>query len=258
MRTSYNAGMLRILLPFFIGCLLTSPAQAGEEITLSLPSGVEVVSQRHASDRGPLLLWFTGQYGNVEAEQQAAADLAGKGAEVWLTDWLAPYFLPQLPGSMARVPDRDLGDWLAAILRRHPERKLLLVASGHTADLALRAARDARDRLGVSPSGSVLLFPLLYRGLEVGAEPDYAPVVADTRMRLAVLVPKSSAGYWWRDRLRESLEAAGSWVKLTVLPGMRDGFYRRADANDQEIAAGANLGETVWQALQNLIGENKP
>lgn len=250
--------MFRALLVLSFGLFLPASVQAMEEMAITLPSGVEVVSQRHASARGPLLLWFTGQYGNVEAEQRAAASLAEKGAEVWLTDWLAPYFLPQLPGSMAKVPDQDLGDWLAAILKRHPQRPVLLVASGHIADLSLRAAREARDRLGVAPSGSVLLFPLLYRGLEAGAEPDYAPVVADTRMNLAVLVPKSSAGYWWRDRLRERLEAAGSWVKLTVLPGMRDGFYRRADATEQEVAAGANLGETVWQLLQDLLGEKKP
>lgn len=249
--------MLQPLIFSFVGLLLPFWAWAVDDNTISLPSGVEVVSRHFPSPQGPLLLWFTGQYGNVEAEQQAAAGLAEKGADVWLTDWLAPYFLPQLPGSMEKVPDRDLGDWLVAVHRRQPDRPLMLVASGHTADLALRAARDARDRLGVNPVGSVLLFPLLYRDLEAGAEPTYATVVDATRQKLAVLVPKSSAGYWWRDRLKDRLEAAGSWVKLTVLPGMRDGFYRRTDATDQEMAAGAKLGDTVWQLLQDLLGEKK-
>lgn len=251
----------RLIFPLvfsLVGLMSAFAVWAEEDSSISLPSGVEVMSRHYASPQGPLLLWFTGQYGDVEAEQQAAASLAMKGADVWLTDWLAPYFLPQLPGSMEKVPDRDLGDWLAAIHRRYPDRPLLLVASGHTADLALRAARDARDRLGVLTSGSVLLFPLLYRGLEAGEEPDYAAVVDATRQKLAVLVPKSSAGYWWRERLKERLEAAGSWVNLTVLPGMRDGFYRRSDATDQEMAAGANLGETVWHLLQDLLGEKKP
>jgi hypothetical protein len=243
----------------FLACLLCSAAAWAEaEQAIPLPSGVEVVSRQYAAPQGPLLLWFTGQYGEVEAERRAAAGLAAKGAEVWLTDWLAPYFLPQLPGSMAQVPDRDLGDWLAAIHRRHPGRPLLLLASGHTADLALRAAREARDRQGVDTSGAVLLFPLLYRGLEAGEEPDYAAVVDATRQRLAVLVPKASAGYWWRDRLKERLEAAGSRVRLTVLPGLRDGFYRRADATEQEMAAGTRLGDTVWQLLQDVIGDKQP
>lgn len=247
--------MLQSFMLSLVGLLMSFCAWAADDSAIALPSGVEVVSRHFHSPQGPLLLWFTGQYGNVEAEQQAAAGLAEKGADVWLTDWLAPYFLPQLPGSMEKVPDRDLGDWLAAIHRRHPDRPLMLVASGHTADLALRAARDARDRLGVNITGSVLLFPLLYRDLEAGAEPAYAAVVDATRQKLAVLVPKSSAGYWWRDRLKERLEAAGSWVKLTVLPGMRDGFYRRTDATDMEMAAGTRLGDTVWNLLQDLLKE---
>lgn len=250
--------MPRSLFVFLVSLLCSAAAWAEAERAIALPSGVEVVSRHYPAPQGPLLLWFTGQYGEVEAERRAAAGLAEKGAEVWLTDWLAPYFLPQLPGSMTRVPDRDLGDWLAAIRQRHPDRPLLLLASGHTADLALRAARDARDRLGVATSGAVLLFPLLYQGLEAGAEPDYAAVVDATRQRLAVLVPKSSAGYWWRDRLKERLEAAGSRVRLTVLPGMRDGFYRRADATEQEMAAGARLGDTVWQLLQDVTGDKQP
>jgi hypothetical protein len=250
--------MMRFLSILLAGLLWSFAAWAEEDASISLPSGVEVASHHFPSPQGPVLLWFTGQYGNVDAELQAAAALAKKGADVWLTDWLAPYFLPQLSSSMGMVPDQDLGDWLAAIHSRYPDRPLLLVASGHTADLALRAARDARDRLGVLTSGSVLLFPLLYRSLEAGAEPDYAAVVDATRQKLAVLVPKASAGYWWRDRLKERLEAAGSWVQLTVLPGMRDGFYRRTDATDQETAAGANLGETVWRLMQDLMGEKKP
>jgi len=223
-----------------------------------LPSGVEVVSERFAAPQGPILLWITGDHGSVEAESRAAADLAGKGIEVWLTDWLGPYFLPQLPGSVAQVPDQDLGDWLAAIRRQEPGRALLLMASGHAADLALRAARDARERLHQETRGVVLLFPLLYRGLDIGIEPDYAAVVDATRQRLALLVPQSSAGFWWRERLKERLEAAGSQVALTVLPGVRDGFYRRMDATDGETAAGAHLGETLWRLLQDVLGDIRP
>lgn len=250
--------MPRLLLTLAACLLLILPARAAEEVGIVLPAGVEVTSQRFAAAQGPVLLWFTGQYGDVEAERNAAAALAARGVEVWLTDWLAPYFLPQLPGSMAKVPARDLGDWLAALRQRLPGRTVVLLGSAHTADLALRAARDARERLGVGMDGALLLFPLLYRDMEVGAEPEYAPVVDATRLKLAVLVPRSSAGYWWRERLKARLEAAGSQVSLTVLPGLRDGFYRRSDATEGEVAAGGRLAEMLWQPLQDLMGDKTP
>ena len=250
--------MLRALTLLLLSLPTAFAASAAEDAAITLPSGTEVVSRHFYSDKGPLLLWFTGQYGTIEAEQQAAARLAEKGSEVWLTDWLAPYFLPQLPGSIPLVPDTDLGDWLVSIHQRNPGRQMILVASGHTADLALRAAKTARERMKTAPTGSILLFPLLYRGLEAGADPDYVPVVNETSMKLSVLIPKLSAGFWWRDRLKERLEAAGSFVKLTVLPGMRDGFYRRTDATENEVAAGAELGNTIWQAITNLLQEKSP
>jgi len=254
-----------MLRTFIFLLLLTTVAaqaadnQAANDQALTLPSGVEVVSQRFppaSPGSHPVLLWFTGQYGPVVAEQSASAQLAQKGVEVWLTDWLAPYFLPQLPGSMAQVPDRDLGDWLARLHQSFPGRPLVLAASGHAAELALRAARDARDRLGIQADGSVLLFPLLYQDVEAGEQAAYDPLVNATRLKLSVLVPMASAGYWWRDQLKAQFEAAGSQVSMTVLPGLRDGFYRRTDATGTEQAAGARLGETLWQALGELITPN--
>lgn len=249
--------MARILSILFLALCLCAPLRA-EDIPVELPSGVEVVSQRFAAPQGPLLLWLTGEYGSLPSERQAATDLAAQGVEVWITDWLAPYFLPQLPGSIAKVPDTDLGDWLAAVQKQQPGREIYLMASGHAADLALRAARDARERLALATRGTVLLFPLLYRDLEAGTSADYADVVAATREHLAILIPQFSAGYWWRERLQEHLEAAGSRVDLNVLLGVRDGFYRRPDATDTEKQAGGQLGKTLAELLRHLTERRQP
>jgi hypothetical protein len=40
-----------------------------------------------------------------------------------------------------------------------------------------------------------------------------------------------------------------------VLPGLRDGFYRRGDINAQEIAAGARLGQIVLEGMAPLIAQ---
>jgi hypothetical protein len=151
------------------------------------------------------------------------------------------------------VPDAELAAWARDLRARHPHRRLILGAAGHMAEPALRAARHA------GAEEALLFFPLLYRrDQEAGEEAEYLPVVDAARLRLSVVQPKQSAGYWWRERLKARLEAAGSRVRLTVLPGLRDGFFRRQDATDAEIAAGARLGEMIQFALLALPGADKP
>lgn len=233
-----------------------------EEASIRLPSGAEVVSQRYPAPGKVLAVWLTGQYGFIEEEHKAAADLAARGVETWMTDFFAPYFLPLLPSSWNRVPDGDLADWLEALRQRNPERRIVLVSTGRAASLALRATKSWRERFGRPESeavaGAVMLYPLLYQELAPGEEPEYDPVVKEARLDLVILQPKSSAGYWWRERLKGFLEAAGSQVRLNVLPGLRDGFYRRADITEQEVAAGRRLGQIVLDGLQPLIEKIQP
>lgn len=253
---------MRALLLFFLLAISGSGRAAADE-SLTLPSGTTVVSQRHAADGPLLVLWLTGQYGQVAAEQQAAARLAEQGVETWLTDWFAPLFLPLLPSSVAAVPDADLADWLEAVRQRQPQRRIVFLAAGHAAAWPLRAVRAWRARYGTAGAlepvaGSVLLHPVLYRDLEPGAEPRYDPLAASVRLDTLLLQPMSSAGYWWRDSLKAVLETAGSQVWLEALPGVRDGFYRRADATAREQAEGVRLGDTLFNALHTFLDPNRP
>lgn len=238
----------------------TGLAGATEE-GVTLPSGTVVVSQRYAAATARVVvLWLTGQYGRLEEEHRASAHLASQGMEVWLTDWLAPYFLPQTAGSVSEVPDADLADWLEAMHKRHAGRLLVLVASGHASALPLRAAAAWQARFGALPpvAGAVLLGPLLYQHPDPGEEPEYDPVVRQIRLDLAILVPMSSAGYWWREAMQAAFEAAGSRVRITVLPGLRDRFYHRGDANALEQAEGARLGEILAPHIASLSKETPP
>jgi len=252
-----TGGMIRRHILVLSLCLLACPARAASDEVIRLASGAEVVSQRYPAEGKVIAVWLTGQYGRIEEEHKAAADMAARGVETWMTVFFAPYFLPLLPSSWARVPDQDLAEWLEALRQRNPDRRILLVTTGRAASLALRAVNDWRARFsreGTQPvAGALLLYPLLYQELDPGQEPEYDPVVNQTRLDLVILQPKASAGYWWRDRLKGFLEAAGSRVSLSVLPGLRDGFYRRADITEQEAAAGERLGQIVLDGLKPLL-----
>ncbi len=235
-------------------------ARTSEE-TVTLASGTRVTSQRYGgADARTIVLWMTGQYGPLEAEERAAEHLAGLSMQVWLTDWLAPYFLPQTAGSLDAVPVADLAEWLESMRTRHAGRALVLVASGHASVLPLRAvaAWQARHQAPAPVAGAVLISPLLYRDPEPGEEPVYDPVVGHTRLELALLVPMSSAGYWWREAMQAAFEAAGSRVSITVLPGLRDRFYHRGDATAQEQAEGTRLGEILAPHIAALCKEPQP
>lgn len=229
----------------------------GDTLGIVLPSGVEVVASRYAADGDILALWLTGQFGRIAEEHQAAADMAARGVETWVVDLLAPYFLPLLPSSWARVPDHDLGDLLDAAHKRHPNRRIVLVAPGRVAAIALRAIQDWRARhggdIGDALAGTVLMFPLLYQELVPGEEPRYDPIVHQSRGDIVILQPTSSAGFWWRERLQSYLRDAGSRVRVDLLPGLRDGFYRRGDINEREIAAARELGNITLRALRALL-----
>lgn len=237
--------------------LLAGPAFAAGEEIIRLASGAEVVSQRYPAAGRVMAVWLTGQYGRIEEEHRAAANMAAHGVETWLTDFFAPYFLPLLPSGWNQVPDQDLAEWLEILRQRNPDRRIVLVTAGRAASLALRAVNTWRARFGREGNepvaGALMLYPLLYQELDPGQEPEYDPVVTQTRLDLVILQPKSSAGFWWRDRLKGFLEGAGSRVWMRVLPGLRDGFYRRSDINAQELAAGERLGQIVLDGLAPLL-----
>jgi hypothetical protein len=209
-----------------------------------------------------MAVWFTGQYGRIEEEHKAAADMAARGVETWMTDFFAPYFLPLLPSGWSQVPDPDMAEWLEALRQRNPERHIVLVTTGRAASLALRAVNAWRARFGQRDKqpveGALMLYPLLYQELDAGQEPEYDPVVTRTQLDLVILQPKSSAGFWWRDRLKGFLEGSGSRVWMTVMPGLRDGFYRRSDITEQEVAAGERLGQIVLDGLAPLLEKIPP
>ncbi len=250
-----------VVLYAFLALYGKPSAAAPSDVTIDLPSGIEIVCQRYPAAGQVLAIWLTGQYGRTEEEHKAAADMAARGVETWIADFLEPYFLPLVPSSWNQIPDQDLAEWLEAVRQRNPERRIVLVSTGRVSSLVLRAVRSWRARFGQGSAkpvdGALLMFPLLYQELEPGETPEYDPVVNQTQMDLVILQPKSSAGYWWRERLKNVLEVAGSHVRMEVLPGLRDGFYRRSDINPQESAAGAHLGQMLFDALKPFIDKEK-
>ncbi|NWG87449.1 MAG: hypothetical protein HXY26_08090 [Hydrogenophilaceae bacterium] len=230
---------------------------AGSEVTTPVPSGNEIRSQRYAAKGKPLVVFLTGEFGWSEYEDRAGEYLAGQGVEAWVADVMGAYFLPPGMSNVRKVPDADLLAWLARVQRQSGKREIVLIATAHMAQPALRLAHLWQTKYAKHARlrGAVFLFPLLYEDVEPGQEPVYDPIVSQARLDIAYLQPQASAGYWWRERLKATMESSGSRVQLTVLPGLRDGYYRRGDATPEELAAGDKLGELLHQQIELLKGK---
>lgn len=245
---------LRRLLSALSLTLSAAVFAAGSEVATPVPSGAEIHSARYVAQGKTLAVFLTGEFGWSEYEHRAGEHLAGQGIETWVADVMGAYFLPQGMSNVRKLPDADLIAWLAQVQKLSGKREIVLIATAHMAQPALRLARLWQTQYAKRAKlrGAVLLFPLLYEAVEPGREPEYDPVVRQARLDIAYLQPQSSAGYWWRERLKAALESSGSRVRLTVLPGLRDGYYRRGDATPEELAEGGRLGELLYGQIDAL------
>lgn len=251
---------MKTLLRFLFSITLligTASFAGGVDVEVKLPSGSQVHSQRYAAQGKTLAVFLTGEFGWSEYEYQAGEYLAGRGIETWVADFVGGYFLSPGMSQVRKLPDADLIAWLERVQKLSGKREIVLIATAHMAQPTLRLARlwQAKYAKRAKLRGAVFLFPLLYEEVEPGQEPVYDPVVRQARLDIAYLQPQSSAGYWWRERLKAAMESNGSRVQLTVLPGLRDGYYRRGDATPEELAEGGKLGELLHGQIKILKGK---
>lgn len=226
---------------------------AGTDVDIKLSSG-DAMTQRYVAKGKLLAVMLTGEYGWNQYEYQAGEYLAKQGIETWVADFFSGYFLSPGMSSARKIPDADLIAWLEQVQKQSGKREIVFIAAGHMAQPALRLAELWQARLGKQATirGAVFLFPLLYDDVEPGQEPIYDATVQRAKLNIAFLQPQAAAGFWWRERLKAALGSGGSKVKLTVLSGLRDGYYRRPDATPEELVAGGKMGELLLTHIKAL------
>lgn len=220
--------------------------------SIKVAPDVDVPVSVHGASRQRLILWLPSEHGVLSAEHAIAAQLAQRGYEVWVADLFAARFLPVTPSSLDEIPASDVAQLLQAAAHKHT--KLYLVSSGQGASRALEGAQLwQQTKPSRALAGAVLLFPNLFAaGPEAGEAPRYLPVASQTRLGIAVLQGELSPWYWQLDDLKAQLEQGGSRVAITTLPGIRDRFYFREDANPRERAAGRRLAAAIHRGMQQL------
>lgn len=230
----------------------TSAWASAESRSIHVAPDVDVPVNVYGAGNPRLILWLPSEMGLVNADLRIAAQLSRQGFEVWVADLFSARFLPAVPSSLKAIPCSDVARLLRAAAPHHAQ--IYLLGSGHGAGLTLEGARCWQQHNPAHPiNGVVLLFPNLYAGSpEPGKAPSYLPVASQTRLPIFILQGNLSPWYWHLDEMKATLEHGGSRVAIKILPGMRDRFYFRGDANPRERELGRQLAALITESIDNL------
>jgi thiol-disulfide isomerase/thioredoxin len=223
---------------------------------LELPSGQALEIMSFPGSGKSRVLWLPSERGFQEAQQEHASRLSDLGHTVWLADLHEAYFVERNRHSITQFP---LEDTIALIeaATRGPGASLVLLSSSRGAQLALIAAREwqLRNPGKSQVKGLILLHAHLYESRpEIGSEASYLPVSMATNLPVYLLDAQYSTKSAHINKLAETLASGGSQVFSHVLPGVRGGFFARADddSSPADRSAKRNFANTLDLAIKAL------
>jgi hypothetical protein len=230
--------------------LLSKAAPLPETQDVVLSDGTEMRLLHFPANGTEALFWLAGERnaGFSAADLELAGALADTGIELWLGDPVSAYLLPPLPSSFDRVPSESMAQLFAWLEGRNRKRLTLMTTGRAARHLLGAAAMWPRSEM----PAAILLYPILYDEVVPGEPPRYFPIVSRTRMRLHILQPTQSAGFFWMERLIDRLRAAGSRVSLQWVKGVRDGYFHRTDASDHEREKARELPDEILAGLEKV------
>lgn len=214
--------------------------------------GVEV----HPAKGALLFIWQPHEIGTQQVDQSLVQHLAAQGIESWLVDVLEAYFLPNTANNMDRVPARAFADVIQAATQTG--KKIIVASSGRGAIPLLRGVRQWQlsHPDNTSLLGTILISPKLFvETPDPGLTGRLMPVASATNQTMVILQPDKSPWYWKLDQTLAALQHGGSDVYLWPLHDIRDRFYFRPDASDEEARARDQLPTRLHTAVQLLLNQ---
>ena len=205
-----------------------------------------------------LFIWQPHEIGIQAVDQQLAQQLAAQGIETWLLDVLEDYFLPNTANNMDRVPAQAF----AAVIQAASQtgKKIIVASSGRGAIPLLRGVRQWQlsHPDDTTLLGTILISPKLFVETPVpGQTGKLMPIARATNQTMVILQPDKSPWYWKLDQTLAGLQHGGSDVYLWPLHKLRDRFYFRPDASEQETRAREQLAARLRIAIQVLRNQGE-
>lgn len=224
-----GAGVRRaaIALAALMATVNISPAFADFTVDLAGGEALEV-TEIGAGNDGPLVLWFTNQYGDIAGPSSVAQALARRGATVWQVDLLESLFLTRTDRAV-----RELDGAAVAALIQHaidvaPGRERVVLGVDRMGVPVLRGMRLWQSQTDdpAALAGTILLFPNLFRGTPIaGQEPEFFGIVDATNLPVMIIQPEMGVYMNRLATLRDRLINAGSPVFTWVVPEAKDFYF---------------------------------
>jgi len=237
------------------------PVQANDRRDVELEDGISIPVEIFRAEQ-PLatLLWLPSERGMNEGMRHVAQALAyHEGVNVWLADPFSAWLLPATQATMNEIEPHFLLPLLDEVHKEEP--RVLLLSHDRGSILALRLARlwqeahPGDERL----AGVVLVTPNLYtRTPAVGDEGQFAAIASETNLPVFLMQPTLSPTALRVRDIADTLGTGGSRVFVRMLHDVRDRFFFRPDANDEERVLTGELPGLLRQAIRLLLTEQVP
>ncbi len=215
--------------------------------------GTEITFDRYSAAGATLFIWLPSEAGIQESERRTAEVLAAAGHETWLVDLFASRFLPVAASSLDRIPAADITSLISAAQAQ--KHQVFLISSGRGSLPLLRGLHQwqlQHPRSLKNPAAILLSPKFYYETPDPGQAARLLPIVKHTNAALFIIQPLQSPWRWKLGQTVPALEQSGSDVYLRLLPNVRDRFYFRPDATEQEQALGRQLPTLILQAARLL------
>jgi thiol-disulfide isomerase/thioredoxin len=230
-----------------------------ETFTIYSDSETEINIRKFPSDANKLFIWLPSEYGFQDIEYGFAESLQERGIELWMPEIIEARFLPVTESSLTRIPASDVSALINAAMMQ-TNKTVYIVTQGRGAIAALRGVNhwqqqkfDTR-RFG----GSVLLSPQFFvETPEPGMDAKLMPIVNKTNQALYIVQPEQSPWWWKLPTTLPALQQSGSDTYIHRLKGVRDRFYFRPDATQNEQKQAELLPKIIYNASALLDSYSK-
>ncbi len=252
-----NAAISMTMTIFFV-----HPAHSSEQIELNIgDTQIEfsVFSNGANNSKDNVILWLPSEHGLPDSVLDIAQSLSQENsiAQVWVANLFSSLFLPVQASSIDKISN-DVLYQLLKKLHAKTQKRLFIVASGKGALLAMRASHFwLQDDLTTRQFGGIiLLHPNLFtKTPEPGTAAQYYPVTHGVNVAIFILQPENSPWRWQLATLQQHLINAKARPYISILPKVRDRFFFRPDATEQEQQTTQNLATILHTSIQYLASE---